>query len=383
MWLFRSGLVLLVYVLINIYTGVRFFGLLKYLLPSTRALIFWPLYLLFCFSYILTFLLRFDRIRPLRQAAMYTLPAIVYFFIALLFMDALHLILLLSKVIPASRGFSAAVTGIALAFAVLLLFYGIFHARDIRTVHYNVTVNKEMAGIRVALVSDLHIGKTVGHEWTRNIVNAVNETKPDIIFLAGDIFDNDINSIADPEAVAEELRRLKAPLGIYACQGNHDVDRFSLRENAATLRIQDFLKNSNILLLLDEVELVPDRFYLAGRRDARPIGSREARMSAAELADGLDKSKPLFFLDHQPVDFPAEEEAGADLIFSGHTHKGQFFPGNLATARIFKKAGAVHYGYWQGRTAKGIVSSGAGVWGPAIRVATDSEVAVIDIKSGN
>ena len=64
---------------------------------------------------------------------------------------------------------------------------------------------------------------------------------------------------------------------------------------------------------------------------------------------------------------------------SGHTHRGQFFPGNIATSRIFRNAGALHYGHWKGAVAQGIITSGIGVWGPALRIGTDSEVAVIDV----
>ena len=389
MWLFRSGIVLLGYVVINIYTGIRFLKLIKYFFPSFRAFIFWPFYIFLCYSFVLVMLLRLDRIRPIRQAAMYSLPAFVYFFLALLVLDGARLLLQRFGIIPRLPGFSAAGAGIALGLVLIVMIYGSFHARDIYTVHYGVTLNKNMgeAPLRITLVSDLHIGMTVGRDWVANIVNAVNKTNPDMICIAGDIFDNDLSVVKDLEGVATELRRLKAPLGVYACPGNHDVDRFSLREATATNGIQDFLKKVDITFLQDQVELVADRFYLVGRRDASnrgaaPGGVRGERKSAAELVADLDRTKPVIFLDHQPVDFLREDAAGVDLVFSGHTHRGQFFPGNIATAYIYKKAGAVHYGYWKGRSVQGIVSSGAGVWGPAIRVATNSEVAVVDISYG-
>ena len=381
MWIFRSSLVLLLYTLLNVYTGVRFLTLIRHFLPSFKALIFWPIYILLSYSIILISLTGLDRMRSLRQAAMYSLPAFFYFFLALLALDGLRLCLRFLKLIPPKPGFSVAGAGIALGLVIFLMVYGVIHARDIRTVHYNITLNKDMEGspVRMALVSDLHIGATVGREWVANIVNAINEAKPDIVCLAGDIFDNNLGMVKDLEGVGEELRRLKAPLGVYACQGNHDLDRRSLRENATTDRIEEFLENANIDYLLDETVLVSDRFYLAGRKDARLIGFRQGRLSAAELLAGLDISMPLIVMDHQPTEYPALDKAGADLIVSGHTHRGQFFPGNLATARIYKKEGAVHYGYWRGASAQVIVSSGAGVWGPAFRVATNSEVAVIDI----
>jgi len=381
MWLFRSGLFVLGFAGINIYTGLKVFALIKYFLPQFRAFFFWPLYVLFCFSFVWMMQVR---IEWLRQMAMNTLPALFYFFLGLLVLDALRFVLQHLHFIPSSAFYSFAGTGIALILTIGVLVYGYHHARNIHTVYYTITLNKGegMPPLRFALVSDLHIGATVDRKWVAKIVDVVNKAEPDLICLAGDIFDRNIDTIPDLEGVALELRRFNAPMGVYACQGNHDVDRLSLREEGKTDRIQDFLKTAGIRFLLDEVELVADRFYLAGRRDSRPIGSRQERKTAAELTAGLELSKPLVFLDHQPVDFIKEEEAGADLILSGHTHRGQVFPGNVVTRGIYKKAGAVHYGYWQGRSAQALVSSGAGVWGPPIRVATQSEVVVVEVLFG-
>ncbi|MCL2129519.1 MAG: metallophosphoesterase, partial [Treponema sp.] len=198
-----------------------------------------------------------------------------------------------------------------------------------------------------------------------------------------DIFDGDISTIKDLPGIAKELVRLSAPLGVYASQGNHDVDRRSGRDNSGTDRIKEFLESTGIKFLLDEVELIEGRFYLVGRRDGRPIGSSRRRLPAGELLEGLDKTKPLIIMDHQPADYLALEESGADLILSGHTHGGQIFPGSLITATMYRNYGAQHYGYFKGRTVQGIISSGAGVWGPAIRMGTNSEVAVINIEFVN
>jgi len=322
--------------------------------------------------------------------AMYVLPFLLYFFLALLVLDGVRFGLRFIGHFPLPPDFSAAGTGIVFGLALLTMVYGTFHARDIRTAHYDITLKKPGTGqpdqaptLRIALVSDLHIGVTVDRKWVANIVDAVNKTGPDIIFIAGDIFDSGLGAVKDLDGVGTELRRLKAPLGVYACPGNHDVDRISLRENAASDRIRDFLTKEGIVYLEDEIRFVKDSFYLVGRRDARPIGLRQERKSAAELTADIDKSRPVIFLDHEPVDFPREEAAGADLILSGHTHRGQLFPVNIITAILYKRAGAVSYGYWRGHSAQGVVSSGAGLWGPPIRIATDSEVAVINLKFGD
>jgi uncharacterized protein len=385
MWLFGSGLFLIAYLGINIYTGNRVFSLIKFFLPSFRAFIFWPIYFLFCYSFILLTFIRSGWTRLFRLVAMNFIPSMFYFLLALLLLDGIRILLQHFGHVPRSQIYSAAGTGIAICLALITMIYGTYNARSIRTVNYAVTLNKqiEMPHLRIALVSDLHIGEMVGRKWVANIVDAINKTEPDIICIAGDIIDSNLQAISDIEAVAGELRRLNAPLGVYACPGNHDVDRLSLRQSDGTGSgmdgIKAFLETANVVFLLDEIVMPSDSLYLIGRKDARPIGLRQERKPADELAIGLDRSKILIVLDHQPVDYIILEKAGADLILSGHTHRGQFFPGNLATRLIFKKAGATHYGYWRGGTAQGIVSSGAGVWGPSIRVATGSEVAVVDV----
>ena len=385
MWLFRSGLVLFAYVLIIVYTGIRVLALIKYLFPSVKAYVFWLIYAVCGCSYFIVSLLRLSRIWFLHQAVMYTLPFLVYFCLGLMIFELVRFGFRIKNGSWLTAGISAGMTGIALSLAVLTMIFGAFNARYIRTVPYEITLNKHGGptrgnGLRIALVSDLHIGRIVDRKWVTKIVDAVNKTNADVICIAGDIFDINIAMIDNLEAVAEELRRFNAPLGVYACQGNHDVDRLSMREAGKTDRIKDYLDNAGINFMLDEVVLINDSFYLAGRRDARFVGNYQARKTAAELAANMDKTKPVIFMDHQPVDFPGMEEAGADLILSGHTHGGQFFPGNIVTAIMFKSAGATHYGRWKGRTAQAVVSSGAGLWGPPVRIGTKSEVVVIDVK---
>jgi predicted MPP superfamily phosphohydrolase len=370
----------------NIYSGIRLFGLVKYFLPSFWAFIFWPLYILLCYSLAPVTFLRLDRIWFFRQAGLFSLPFFFYFFLVLVVLDALRLVLLFLKTVPPIPGLSAALTAISLAAAVLFMVYGSFNARNINTVSYAINLNKsggaQGSGLRITLVSDLHIGATVGRKWIANIVDAVNLTKPDIICLAGDIFDSSIDAVPDLEGAALELAKLDAPLGVYACRGNHDRESLSEREGTAPDRMKEFLKNASVVLLQDEALLVADSFYLAGRRDARPIGGSSTRKTAAQLAAGLDRSRPIIFMDHHPVDFRVEDDAGVDLILSGHTHRGQVFPGSIVTGRMFKYPDALDYGRWQGRSAQAVISSGAGVWGPPLRIGTRSEVVVIEVSFG-
>jgi predicted MPP superfamily phosphohydrolase len=387
MWLFRSGLVVLLYCALCVYIGLRVLGFVRFFLPGFKALVFWPLAALCAFSFVLIMLFRLDRFFILRQAGYYYIAAFVYLFLTLLVFELLRLVLWFAcRNVPGPR-FNAVGVGAALCLSFLIIVCGAIHARNIHTVRYSLTIPKSAAGpgrerLRIALISDLHIGGTVGRAWVSRIVDKVNQAEPDLVCIAGDIFDGNLDIVEDMAGIASELRRIRALLGVYACLGNHDVDRVRVYMNgifAAAAGITAFLKEANITLLQDEAALVRPGLYVAGRRDARPIGMSRSRLEAAELLAPLDRKNVIIALDHQPTQFPLLEEAGADLLFCGHSHRGQIFPANLVTRAIFKKAGGTHYGYWCGKTMQAVVTSGAGLWGPPVRVGTNSEVAVVDL----
>jgi len=267
--------------------------------------------------------------------------------------------------------------GAALIICVILLVYGSLHARSVRTENYSLNLNGKGGKIRVTLVSDMHIGAAVGKSHIGRIVKAVNRTEPDMVCIAGDVFDGNLNVINDLEGVIARLKLLKAPLGVYACLGNHDVDRMSI-SGSRTERITEILKEAGIVVLQDEVYQIKENLFIAGRKDARPIGMNVVRKNSQELLAGIDGN--IIMLDHQPTQFAQNEQAGVDLLLCGHTHKGQVFPANFITWFIYKKAGAVHYGYWKGKTMQAVVTSGARFWGPPVRIGTNSEVVVIDVN---
>ena len=383
--MFISIFVLMSYTLINIYNGIKILALIRYFFPLFRAVYFWPVFIFLCYSMILIFAFRLNIFHGLRNAALFQIPAMLYLCFSLLILGALLTVIKLTGVINITPGFYAARTGIALVITFLIMIYGHFHAKDIKTVHYAVNLNTVNVNLetgntfRIALIADTHIGGNTDKRWLARIVDAVNETKPDIICFAGDIFDTDIRIMPDREAKIAELRRLSAPLGVYAVPGNHDVDRIAFRNGGVTEGIREILESAGIVFMQDEAHLIDSRFYLIGRRDMSPIGGRQERKSALELVEGLDKTIPFIFMDHQPMDYRNLEGAGADLILSGHTHMGQFFPGNIATNILFRRAGSQHHGHWKGVSAQGIITSGAGVWGLVFRLGSNSEVAVIDV----
>ena len=141
-------------------------------------------------------------------------------------------------------------------------------------------------------------------------------------------------------------------------------------------RMDQFLIDANIRLLKDETVLIDDAFYLIGRLDAScRQKSGIIRKTATELLQSLDASHPVLVIDHQPSELSELAAAGADLVLSGHTHDGQLFPGNITTRIGWKNScGKLVLG-----NMTSIVTSGVGVWGPAMRIGTDSEVVEVDV----
>jgi predicted MPP superfamily phosphohydrolase len=372
-WLLSFPLFFFVFLGICFYIGRNLFNFIRCFSPVVK-LVFWPLFaLLFCAPLFVNFLP--FRINFLRIIGSYWMAVFAYLFILLALSDFTRLVLFLAGKKIANIGLYT--VGAALLLCVLLIICGSLHARSVKTKNYSLALNGEGDGFRITLISDLHIGAAVGKSHVGRIVEAVNRTESDMICISGDVFDGNLDVIKDLEGVTERLKLLKAPLGVYACLGNHDTDRMAI-SGGRTERIAEILKKADITLLRDEVFQIRPGFFVAGRKDARPIGMNAQRKSATELLEGIDGT--IIMLDHQPVQFARNEQAGVDLLLCGHTHRGQIFPVNIITRLIYKKAGAVHYGYWKGRTMQAVVTSGAGFWGPPVRVGTNSEIAVINVN---
>jgi predicted MPP superfamily phosphohydrolase len=373
-WIFFSFPVFLFYGGICFYIGKRILDFTRCFYPNTRLSVYWPVFALLCI--ILVFVNFYSHnLLFLRKAGSIWMAVFIYMFLLLAFSDLVKIVLFFAGKRFANINFYT--VGISLLLCVILIVFGVLHARSIKTVNYNLTLKGNGDDLKIVLVSDLHIGQTVGERWIGNIAEKIIIAQPDIVFIAGDIFDGNLDIVKNMQDVISKLKTFNAPLGVYAVLGNHDVDRQGF-SGGRTVRIAQILKDSDIILLQDEVCEIREGLFLVGRKDARPIGMNVQRKTALELLSNIEGT--IIVLDHQPVQFPQLQDAGADFVLSGHTHNGQLFPANLLTNFIYKKAGSVSYGYCKGDTMQGLVTSGAGVWGPPLRVGTNSEIAVINLK---
>lgn len=141
-------------------------------------------------------------------------------------------------------------------------------------------------------------------------------------------------------------------------------------------KMLDFLSRSNINVLNDEHVIIDSRLTLIGRLDGSPIGGYGdmSRKDLREIMPQTDGTLPVVVLDHNPANI-GEYGSEVDLVLSGHTHKGQIFPGSLFTKTMFD----ADYGHYQKDESSPhlVVSSGAGTWGMPMRVGTDSEIVSI------
>lgn len=251
---------------------------------------------------------------------------------------------------------------------IISLSYGRYNFKNPTVNNINISIDKsgnKHDSLRLLIVGDLHLGYTINDEDARRMVDYIMEHKADIILMVGDIIDSGIEPLIE-QNVGEILKDLHAPLGVYSCLGNHEY-RKGTEENI------DFLNKAGITMLRDSVVLVDSSFYIIGRED----WIIDSRLSTEQLIkqNHVDKTKPVFVLNHSPYDLSEETDAQVDIALYGHTHHGQAFPGNIATDIKFEVA----YGYKKKENTNIYVTSGLGLAGPQHRIGTNSEIAIANI----
>lgn len=218
--------------------------------------------------------------------------------------------------------------------------------------------------LRIVAISDLHLGYGINRNELDVWIEKINKENPDIVLIAGDIIDNSVRPLNVGD-FADSFKNIKAPMGIYACLGNHEF-LSGVKESV------QFIEKAGVHLLRDSVAEVDGRFYVVGREDR----SNQNRKSLSELVSNLDESKPIIVLDHQPYNLEEAELNCVDLQISGHTHQGQVWPISMITKSIYE----IDHGFKKKGNTNIYVSSGIGIWGGKFRIGTQSEYVIIDIN---
>jgi predicted MPP superfamily phosphohydrolase len=244
--------------------------------------------------------------------------------------------------------------------------YGFINAAVVRITRINVQLpglSSSWKGKTAVWVSDIHLGQVRNFGFAQKIATMVLNLNPDIIFIGGDLYDAET---VDVDKVIEPFSRISAPYGTYFIAGNHE--EFS--DNTPYLQA---VRRAGMRVLYNErVDLDGLQIIGVDYRDTR----NEAFRSILKKI-GVDRQKPSILLKHTPYHLQAAKDHGITLQLSGHTHQGQVFLFRFITSRVYQ---GYDYGLKWFEDLLVYTSSGAGTWGPPMRVDTKPEIVVITFK---
>jgi predicted MPP superfamily phosphohydrolase len=231
-------------------------------------------------------------------------------------------------------------------------------------------------GLRVVQISDTHVGPHTSRRYLARVARLVNEARPDLIAVTGDLVDD---YAGDVDHYAAGLGALQAPLGVFACPGNHDVyaDWPAVHERLRQLPLTVLVNASRV------VEHRGGRLVVVGTGD--PAGGRAGTSGGAPDVEaalaGVDPDAVVLALAHNPALWPQLSRHGVALTLSGHTHWGQLaVPSrgwSLASPFNTFAMGA----YEEGRSLL-YVHPGTLYWGIPFRLGARPEVAVVTLRRG-
>lgn len=228
---------------------------------------------------------------------------------------------------------------------------------------------KNLRDFKIAVLSDLHAGEMmISESWIENLARQLKSVEPDLILIAGDIFERK----ADPQKFVPAMKKFKAPSGVFAVRGNHDSLRFNRQDITGKI-----LREAKIPLLSNEWVKLSNGLVIAGIDDltssSRTKGEMEENFS--RTVSGLPKGISIF-LSHTPWMAEEASRRGFDLMFSGHTHNGQLWPFNYLVKTRYQYLSGL-YGI---NKMNLYVSRGTGTWGPRMRLWKPGEISVFILK---
>jgi uncharacterized protein len=242
--------------------------------------------------------------------------------------------------------------------------YGLINAATLRVTRITLRVDglpAQWKGKTAVWVSDIHLGPVRNVGYSRRIVDRIRDLRPDIVFIGGDLFDG---QPVDVDRLIQPFSTVSAPYGVYFITGNHeefgDPTPYLRAVRRAGVRVLD-----NEMVLLDGLQIIGVDYRATRDKD---------RFEAILQGMGIERTRPSILLKHVPLNLDVAEKGGISVQLSGHTHRGQVFLFRFITSRVY-------HGYDYGLRRHGALqvhtSSGAGTWGPPMRIDTIPEIVSI------
>ncbi|NOY78696.1 MAG: metallophosphoesterase [Calditrichaeota bacterium] len=303
------------------------------------------------------------------------LGAMVYFFMIFIVADALNFFLSLSLGKSLFQMLSPNLLN-AVGFAIIggvavILGYGYFMARHPRISRVKLPVKRLPASqkvFKIVQLSDVHINTIFSKKRLERLVRRVNQLKPDLIVITGDLMDE---NAAKSEKIVTPISKFKSRFGVYAVTGNHEY-------YSGVKKAIDVMEKAGIRVLKNESVQIGNVLNLVGVHDIEAKRFvNEPVVPYSELLSSVNPDLPTILLNHRPNRLEEASRAGINVQLSGHTHHGQLFPFNYVTDWVYdvssglKKVGEMFV----------YVSNGVGTWGPPLRIGAPAEIVEIRLEN--
>jgi predicted MPP superfamily phosphohydrolase len=236
---------------------------------------------------------------------------------------------------------------------------GITNALFVRTRSEEMTSRKLRRDLKIVHLSDFHLGPIFGANYFARVMRHVKELNPDLVLITGDLLDS---TEKHTSISFEVLKEIEAP--VFLSTGNHEF-YVGVEEVARVMKEHDIRMIRNETLDLGDVQIVGVDNHALKKEFTSALKDIE-----------MDKKKFTVLMHHQPIGVKEANRRGVNLMLAGHTHGGQLFMFTLLSRLIWKYPS----GFYRYKDTHLNTSSGTGTWGPPIRLGTNNEITVIDVK---
>jgi len=272
------------------------------------------------------------------------------------------------------------VSTVVFSFSGLLFIFGVWNAFHPQIKNIEIKI-KNLPVVwqnkTIVQLSDVHLGHVHGVKFLQDIVAKTNTQNPDLVLITGDLFDG---MDGDLSVFIDALKSIKSKEGTFFVIGNHEtflgIDRAYLVLMESGIKVLD-----NEFVDLNGLQLVGLSYQ--GSHGAPSVTGKIRDISeifSSLKEKGFDQARPSILMHHAPTNIVQAKANGVDLQLSGHTHVGQTIPLGMFTRMIY---GRYYYGLSVENEFSIYTSSGAGTWGPPMRIGNTPEIVSIKISKAD
>ncbi len=351
----RFILVISAFVVVSLLINYLFINNIFVSLGLNKGVVFYLLLFFLSFSYPLT--VSFERYKPMFVTRLFYMIASIWIGIAFfsVFVFLIYKFINIFFKIEPQLG-----SAVVLSFILIMSVIALLNGRKLKINTLNIDIKGLKKEIKIVHLSDLHIGAIHRKKYLERVIQETNSLNPDVVVITGDLVDG---STVIKNGILSSINDIKSP--VYFVVGNHDI--YEGLDN-----ILPILKKTKMKILRDRKSKFKGINFIG-------IDYSDFKKEISKKLDriDIDKNQVNVLLYHAPMFKLKElEKKGIDLHLAGHTHNGQIFPFNLFIRLMYNYP----RGLYQSRGSSIFVSSGTGTWGPPMRLGSQSEISLINLR---